>query len=273
MKINVYLMLLILACKPASSSDKSVRNVGQSKKDTTHIRSAVEQYLYSGFGHKVKSRFTSAFEITDTLVMHSLGIVVYRFGTPYAFDDSEYDVIHDLKSGQFFNVVRPGWRSVGMYPSFETTMMLLKDDSELETVNYDYMGLESYLNQCAVHSGKVIAQESLDTLFRRHDLEMNRIKNERDLDAYFGQFNSEINPKKVNLLKKALIKKMKSENVFIYQSYTVLIYFEMNPQNDYWTYLKVYSKDTVYLKDFKDQITNNHQEIKYNLKVFYISDF
>lgn len=50
----------------------------------------------------------------------------------------------------------------------------------------------------------------------------------------------------------------------------MLIYFEVNPKLDYWTYIRENSKDTNWLRDFEQNVKINHQDQIYNLKVFYV---
>lgn len=181
----VPLLFFVMACNPVPQTDGKKVADNKMPMDSNASLSPIEQYLKSGFKKEKLLRYGELhFQITDTMYLYSIGAVAYHFGTPYTSDDSEFDVIHDLKSGQFFNILSPGWTSIGMHPSFETTLMLLDDDSELEPVNYDYKGLEAFLNLCIARSGKIISKEVLDTLFRLKSPDLKRLKSAKILRMF-----------------------------------------------------------------------------------------
>lgn len=201
--------------------------------------------------------------IIDSIELYSLNSILYDVDDVNSADEDDYVIIMDRLTGQFYPIVRHHWPSFNRRLPQELQLMVLKSDSAgqiIEPVNYDFLGLEAFLNNCKILENREINLNALDTIFRFYENEFIRITETNQVDKILdrillssGEEKSQI-ASYIEAKRAILMKKILRENVFLYSlPYDwpeFIVYFELNPGVSTYCF-EVTQDDREYLQDNK----------------------
>lgn len=180
--------------------------------------------------------------VIDSLDITSLNSVLYSVDDVNSFDEDDYVIIMDRLIGLFYPLVRHHWPSFNRSLSQEFQLMVLRNDSAghiIEPVNYDFLGLEAFLNNCQILKTRDINLNVLDTIFRFYENEFIRLKETSQIDKILDRIilnSDKDNSQSVSYIemKRSILKdKILRENVYLYTLpydwQEFIAYFELNP--------------------------------------------
>lgn len=201
--------------------------------------------------------------VIDSLDLTSLNSVLYSVDDVNASDEDDYVIIMDRFTGLFYPMVRHHWPSFNRRLSQELQLMVLKSDSAgqiIEPVNYDFLGLEAFLNNCQILKGRDINPNVLDTIFRFYENEFIRLKETNQIDKILDRIIVNSDKGKAQLIsyieaKRSILKeKVLRENVYLYSLpydwQEFIAYFELNPGVSSYCF-DISPDDREYLQDNK----------------------
>jgi hypothetical protein len=179
------------------------------------------------------------FTVIDSLELRSLNSTIYHVDDVYAFDDNRYYIIRDNLTTQFFTMVKSSWFTFNCILDEDLQIIILENGSDgrtIKPVNYELIGLESYLNNCRALESRALNPNTVDTILKFYAEELIRLTQPYQVDSIIDSNNSNYSApnkreyKKNNERKRILLKKkIQRQNVLVYDSYGGLIYVEINP--------------------------------------------
>jgi len=223
---RLILIVLLIGC-----SDK--------KEEYTSQRTDVEQmplqdYLISEF--KQDSTHREWRISSDTLTINSLNITLYRAHS-MGLDDDEYVLIKDNHSDAIFKLVIPGWHPYGLsLISQDLQLQILENQQPIETINFQFLGLEAFLNQSTALKDNRLSMDALDSIFMYWKPMLRRVETDEDIMRIFEPTDSldskEWSQKVTSILKR----RFQCEYVLMYKlDKAYIYYFEVNPFENCWS--------------------------------------
>ncbi|MES2619021.1 MAG: hypothetical protein V4613_14175 [Bacteroidota bacterium] len=267
MKINfIIILFLIASCYSPSHPPENNQVAKPSKKDT--IPSPIETYIGKELtAYHQAEGFSGKYIITDSLEVKSLNSTIYQLHIPHSYDFPHYDVIRDNSSGQFFKVVNSSYIR---YPSPETQLVILESKDAIEPVNYDYQGLEAFLNSCVMLRNNLLELEALDSIIMFSKMNLGRVTTEKEIINILNEGNEPLYRKDrwQERICKALLSKLKGRNVLLYNLHlNNMLYIEVNPGFNLIDYM---NRDTALIAERKKEYKNLVKGNLYNLSIFNI---
>ena len=224
------------------------------------------------------------FSVVDSLQLLSINSTIYFINDTNIIDDNDYFIIRDNSSKQLFKIVHGYWPIFNGDIPQDLQIRVLENDEEgkiIEPVNYIFLGLESFLNECVALEKQELNPNVLDTIIRFYDKELIRLTLPAQIDTllnrcipYDKQNKAEF--KKIIEQKRSILKnKIGRKNVLLYrlplnwEDYSLIYFFEINPGlTDYSSYPKIDPKRFKLEKMFHPREINGNN---YNL-VFMLVD-
>ena len=216
------LFLIIVACNQAKHESHE-----------QHSETPISDYLRSNL---------PLFTVVDSIQLHSLNSTVYFVDYRHGIDDDDYYIIRDKSTKQLFKIVHGYWPRWNQYLSQEHQLKVLQNDTFgqiVEPVNFEWLGLESFLNNCQALEKKELNPSVVDTIIRFYDKDYVRLTQQSQIDTFInrGILQEKKDKEGYKLYaeqKREIIKKkIEMKNVLLY-SYpydgtSYMIYFEINP--------------------------------------------
>lgn len=184
------------------------------------------------------------FTVEDSLNLRSLNSTIYFVNDTKVIDDNDYYIIRDNSSKQLYKIVHSYWPTFNQNLPQDIQVRVLQNDSEgqiIEPVNYIFLGLESFLNECVALEKKELNTKVVDTIIRFYNNELIRLTLPAQIDTLLNRCKSPDNENKAKFTKyieqKRLILKNKIErkNVLLYsfpcnrEDFSFIYFFEINP--------------------------------------------
>ena len=192
------------------------------------------------------------FSVVDSLQLRSINSTIYFINDTKIIDDNDYFIIRDNSSKQLYKIVHSYWPIFNGDLPQDLQLRVLENDEEgkiIEPVNYIFIGLESFLNECVALEKQELNPNVVDTIIRFYDKELIRLTLPTQIDTllnrckpYDKQNKAEF--KKFIELKRSILKnKIGRRNVLLYslplnwEDYSRIYFFEINPGlTDYSSY-------------------------------------
>jgi hypothetical protein len=239
MNINKLLIFAILTLLGCNNVDKQP-DVSVEKNDTlsVKIRSYIEKNINKSFDYRDKR----AFKVMDSVKVVALNSIIYKVDDRSTFDDDDYFLIQDCGNEEVYTIINRHWPSHNSETDRAMQIKILETNAsgkDIELVNYDYLGLETFLNRSSILKLRPISDMEFDTIIRfMGDNQLTRVTKLEELDTLISKINTEENNANGKLehdhllsIKPLLLQKIKYKNVFLYRSYwnARLEYFEVLP--------------------------------------------
>jgi hypothetical protein len=240
MNINRLLILGVITLLGCDSTDKQpIASAKQIDTYSTKIRNYIKENIDKNYYYHSKER---GFEVVDSVKLSVLNSIIYKVDLRSTFDDDDYFLIQDCVNEEVYTIINRGWPSHNSETERDIQVKILETNAsgkDIELVNYDYLGLETFLNRSSVLKLRPISDMEFDTIIRfMGDNRLTRITKLEELDTLISKINTEENNANGKLehdhllsIKPLLLKKIKHKNVFLYRSYwdARLEYFEILP--------------------------------------------
>ncbi len=246
------IILFLLGCSEKKPKQPSI--------EKNEDRMPLQDYLISEF--KQDSTFQDWHISNDTLNINSLDINLYRARSAF-FDDDEYVLIKDLQSGSVFKIVVPGWHPFGLSQvDPDLQLQILESQQPIETINFQFIGLEAFLNHSSVLSDKFLSMEALDSILMYWNPMLTRIETYEDLVRPLQPQGSTDNVEWSKRVKEALNKRLSCKYALLYEYVDASIYyFEINPFSDCW---RINENHQPYDRPIRGNMYNLRSMIIYN---------
>ncbi|MBC7450859.1 MAG: hypothetical protein H7259_05160, partial [Cytophagales bacterium] len=148
--------IVFFACKPADKPHATI--VKQ------NILSPIKKYLRDEMNSKShRYLYNDSFIIIDSLLISSLNSTLYQLHTN-TLDDHEYCLIRDNATDLFYKILLSEWGFIGTRDLTSEDILYALNHDELEVINYDFMGLETFLNSCRALEDNMLNPKSLDSI-------------------------------------------------------------------------------------------------------------
>lgn len=251
-----YLTIIIIlssCCETKNKAKKSEKDP-KFKESLTPLSNYLKLYLPS-------------FSVTDSCQIRSVNSTIYYVKEIGTSDKTDYFIIRDNSSKQLFKIIHSYWPIFnGILPQ-EVQLKVLENDPEgqiLEPVNYIFLGLESFLNECVALEKQELNPYIVDTIIRFYDKELIRLTLPAQIDTLLNRCEPKEKENKAEFKKyieqKRLIlkKKIDRKNVLLYsypsfrENNSFIYFFEINPGiTDYSRYPDVdaekFNNDKIFL--------------------------
>lgn len=190
----------------------------------------------------IRQSIDDDFAITDSIKLNTLNAIAYETDDTMAFDEDNYVLIQDCGNDQIYSITTRSWNSFNSLADRDMQLMILNNDASgrnIEMVNFDFLGLEMFLNRSTALKTRPVSDLELDTIIRFVtgnkliriakievvDTLINKIdrKYDRENEWFKYEYLSKVRP--------LLAKKLNKPNVLMYRSYwnPIIEYFEVLP--------------------------------------------
>lgn len=246
--------ILLISC-----SEKKGEHGTTQKND---FQMPLQKYLMSEF--KQDSSFGDWSISTDTLVVNSLNVNLYK-ARSRILDDDEFVLIKDNGSGQIYKIVVSSWSTYGIgHVSLDQQLKILESQQSIETINYQFLGLEAFLNQSTALREMKLSMDAIDSIFMFWEPMMRKIETDEDIMRIFKPMDSVGTKNWHNKVTSILKERIRCENALMYELDEVNIYyFEINPFANCWT-----PESSDYYEPYEKRIKGN----VYNLRAMRVFD-
>jgi hypothetical protein len=191
----------------------------------------------------IRQNIDADFAITDSIKLSTLNAIAYDVNDTTAFDEDNYVLIQDCGNDQIYSITTRSWNSFNSLADRDMQLMILNNDASgrnIEMVNFDYLGLEMFLNRSTALKTRPVTDLELDTLIRFvSENEWTRITKVEEIDTLINKIdrkydreNEWFNYEYLSKARPILAKKLNKPNVLMYRSYwwhSTIEYFEVLP--------------------------------------------
>jgi hypothetical protein len=238
MNIKTFIILCIFSLT-SCKNEKSLNNEAkQSDKHSIKIR----EYIQENIDNTINPRRNPRFEVIDSVKLIGLNSILYKVDDRGTIDDNDYFLIQDCGNNEIQSITNRHWPSFNSETNRDLQIQILTNDEsgkKIELINYDYLGLEMYLNRSSELKKRLITDMELDTMIRfMGDKELMRITKIEEIDTLISKIDRQYDKEQERYeyehflkVRPILEKKIKEKNVLLYRLYwnSLLEYFEVLP--------------------------------------------
>jgi hypothetical protein len=236
MKVFVKTLLIIGITGILSCDNPTRKTLIPASDYSTKIRNYIRQNI-DGEGAR------TFFAITDSIKLNTLNAIAYEVNDTTIMDDGGYILIQDCGTDQVYSITQRNWGSFNSIVDKDMQLMILNNDASgrnIEMVNFDYLGLEMFLNRSTALKTRLVSDLELDTLIRFiSDNDWTRITKIEEIDTLINKIDRKTDIEQERFAyehflkaRPVLAKKLKEPNVLMYRLRwwnPIIEYFEVLP--------------------------------------------
>lgn len=190
----------------------------------------------------IRQNIDDDFAITDSVKLITLNAIAYETNDTMAFDEDNYVLIQDCGNDEIYSITTRSWNSFNSLADRDMQLMILNNDASgrnIEMVNFDYLGLEMFLNRSSALKTRPVTELELDTLIRFvGQNQLIRITKVEEIDTMINKIDRKYDRENewfryehLLKVKPVLAKKLNKPNVLMYRSNwnSTVEYFEVLP--------------------------------------------
>ena len=202
----------------------------------------IRDYINDNIDGNINPSREPRFEIIDSVKLIALNSILYKVDDEGTIDDADYFLIQDCGNDEIHSITNRHWPSFNSEADRDLQVQILSNKESgknIELVNYDYLGLESFLNRSSELKKRPISDLELDTMIRfMGDNELMRITKIEELDTLISKIDRNEDKESGRFeyehfikMRPILEKKIKEKNILLYRLYwnSLLEYFEILP--------------------------------------------
>jgi hypothetical protein len=232
---------VIILCTISLIGCENKQQLNNEPKETDKYSIKIREYINENINNVINAGDYHRLGVIDSVKLIGLNSILYKV-IGGSIDGEDYFLIQDYGNNEVHLITNRHWPSFNSETDRDIQIQILTNAASgknIELVNYDYLGLEIFLNRSSELKKRILTDMELDTMIRfLGDNELTRVTKIEEIDRIISQIDREYDKEQERYVyehfmrvRPILKQRIKEKNVLLYRHHwsSLLEYFEVLP--------------------------------------------